>query len=153
MTFDRHLADIEWCLHVAQAYESLDQLRNNLQICSYLFRFKDCFVRGQTANTRAHSTIVTVQAHIDANVETYHAAHATLLSLGLLLGKVGWQGKLQPLGNSDVREISEVEDSESEGRRRLSWIWKTLWVVGMEENDELCDALRVEWCKSRAWAM
>jgi hypothetical protein len=153
MTFDRCLTDIEWCLHVAQAYESLDQLRNNLQIRSYLFHFKDHFVRGQTANTRARSTIATVQARIDANVETYHDAHTALLSLGLLLGKVGWQGKLQPLGGSDVREISEAEDSESEGRRKLSWIWKTLGVVGMEENDELCDALRVEWCKSRARAM
>jgi hypothetical protein len=41
MPFDRWLADIKWRLHVAQAYESLDQLRNNLQIHSYLFRFKD----------------------------------------------------------------------------------------------------------------
>jgi hypothetical protein len=84
--------------------------------------------------------VLTIQACIDASVETCRAAHATLLSLGLLLGKVGWQGKLQPLGDSDVQEISEAEDSESEGRRRLSWIWKTLGVVGMEENDELGDA-------------
>jgi hypothetical protein len=153
MIFDRRLADIEWHLRIAQAYESLDQLQNNLQIRSYLFRFKDRFIRGQTANTRARNTIATVQARIDANVETYRAAHAALLSLGLLLGKVGWQGKLQPLGDSDVREISEGGDGESEGRRRLSWIWKTLGVVGTEENDELCDALRVEWCKSRARAM
>ena len=102
MTFDRWLADIEWRLCVAQAYKSLDQLRNNLQIRSYLFRFKDRFVRGQTANTHARNTLAMVQARIDANVETYRAAHTALLSLGLLLGKVGWQSKLQPLGNSDV---------------------------------------------------
>jgi hypothetical protein len=152
-TFDKRLADIEWRLRVAQAYEFLDQMRNNLQIRAHLFRFKDRFVRGQTANTRARNAISTVQAHIDANVETYCAAYAALLSLGALLGKVGWQAKLQPLADSDVREISEGEDGFSEGRRKLSWIWKTLGVVDMEANDELCDALRVEWCKSRARAM
>ena len=120
MTFDRCLTDIEWRLHVAQAYETLDQLRNNLQIHLYLFRFKDHFVRGQTADTCACNTIMTIQARIDANVETYCATHTTLLSLSLLLGKVGWQSKLQLLNDLDVREISEVEDSESEGRRRLS---------------------------------
>jgi hypothetical protein len=87
------------------------------------------------------------------NAETYRVAHGTLLSLGLLLGKVGWQTKLQPLADADVHEISEVEGGESEGKRRLSWIWKTLGVIGMEGNEELCDALRIEWGKSRAQAM
>jgi hypothetical protein len=118
-----------------------------------LVSLQDQFVKGQTANTCARNTLATVQARIDANVESYRAAHTALLSLGLLLGKVSWQSKLQPLGNSDVREISEVEDGESEGRRQLSWIWKTLGVVGMEENDELCDMLHIAWCKSRARAM
>jgi hypothetical protein len=102
MIFDRHLADIKWHPHIAQAYESHDQLQNNLQIHSYLFQFKDQFVGGQTANTHARNTIATVQAQINANIQTYRGAHATLLSLGLLLGKVGWQGKLQPLGDSSV---------------------------------------------------
>jgi hypothetical protein len=153
ITFDLWLAEIEWQLRVAQAYESLDQLRNNLQVRSYLYHFKDHYVRGQTTNTRARTAIATVQARINANAETYRAAHAALLSLGLLLGKVGWQTKLQPLADADVHEISEGEGGYSEGKRRLSWIWKTLGVVGMEENEELCDALRVEWCKSRARAM
>lgn len=51
IAFDLWLAEIEWQLRVAQAYESLDQLRNNLQVRSYLYHFKDRYVRGQTANT------------------------------------------------------------------------------------------------------
>ena len=84
------------------------------------------------------------------NAETYRVVHGTLFLLGLLLGKVSWQTKLQPLVDADVHEISEVEGGESEGKRRLSWIWKTLGVIGMEGNEELCDVLCIEWGKSRA---
>jgi hypothetical protein len=101
---------------------------------------------------RAHTAIATVQVRVDVNAETYHVAHAALLLLGLLLGKVSWQTKLQPLADADVREISEGEGG-SEGKRRLSWIWKTLGVIGMEGNEELCDVLHIEWGKSRARVM
>ena len=52
-----------------------------------------------------------------------------------------------------MQEITENEEGESEGRRRLSWIWKTIAVAGLEENEELRDGLRIEWCKSWARAM
>jgi hypothetical protein len=83
---------------------------------SYLFHFKDHYVRGQTANTQARSAIATVQARVDASAETYRVVHVALLSLGLLLGKIGWQTKLQPLADANVREISQGEEGESEGR-------------------------------------
>jgi hypothetical protein len=150
---NRRFAKIEWQLRIGQAYESLELLPGTLQICSYLFRFKDRFVRGQTANTRAQSAISTVQARIDVHVKDYRAAHAALLSLGQLLAKIGWQDGLRPLADADVREITEGEEGESEGRRRLSWIWKTIAVGGLEENEELRDGLRIEWCRSRARAM
>jgi hypothetical protein len=118
-----------------------------------LFRFKDRFVRGQAANTRARGTINTVQARIDVHMKDYRAAHAALSSLGQLLAKTGWQDGLRLLADADVREIMEGEEGESEGRRRLSWIWKTIAVAGLEENEGLRDELRIKWCKSRARAM
>ncbi|RDB15508.1 hypothetical protein Hypma_004165 [Hypsizygus marmoreus] len=152
--FDKRLADIEWDLRLAQGEESLDGLRRNLQIRSHLFKFKDRFVRGQHANTRARNAIATVQARVDACAEDYRAAHTALVALGTVLDKVGWQHQLLPLLAADIREISEGEDGDSEGRRRMSWIWKTMGVAGINENDDnFRDALRVEWCKSRARAM
>jgi hypothetical protein len=148
--FDHWLAEIEWALQVGQAYESLDELRNNLQVWSHLYRVKDRFVRGQTANTRARNTINVIQACIDASGDGYCAA---LVSLAPLLGKTGWEGQLQPLEDADKREIAEAEGSTSEGKRTLSWIWKTIGVVGVKDDGVLHDSLHVEWCKSRARAM
>ncbi|KAF8220538.1 hypothetical protein L208DRAFT_1382626 [Tricholoma matsutake] len=102
-------AEIEWQLHIGQAYKSLELLRGTLQIHSHLFQFKDHFVRGQATNTRALE--------------------------------------------ADVLEIMEGEEGVSEGRRRLSWIWKTIVVAGLEENEGLQDGLHIKWCKSQAWAM
>jgi hypothetical protein len=63
--------------------------------------------------------------------------HAVVLSLGQILVKIGWQDGLQPLANADVQETTEGEEGESEGRRRLLWIWKTITVGSLEENEEL----------------
>jgi hypothetical protein len=153
VVFDLQLAQIEWALQVGQAYKSLDELRSNLQVRSHLYRIKDRFVWGQAANTRARNTINGIQACIDASAEGYHAACVALVSLAPLLGKTGWEEQLQPLNNADKREMAEGEEGVSEGRRSLSWIWKTIGVVGAKEDQILHDSLRVEWCKSRARAM
>ncbi|KAF8888032.1 hypothetical protein BD779DRAFT_1611372 [Infundibulicybe gibba] len=150
-TFSKHLAEIEWKLRIGQAYESLDALRNNLRIRSHLFKFKDRFIRGQAANTRARNSIDLIQARVDASGEEYRAARSALVSLGGLLGKVGWQEKLPILADSDKHEISEGEFGISDGKQKLSWIWKSL-EVAEGKDDSLRDALRIEWCKSRARA-
>ena len=55
--FDLRLARIEWKLRDAQAHEALDAVRHNLQKRSHLYNFKDRFIRGQSANTRARNLI------------------------------------------------------------------------------------------------
>ncbi|RDB30549.1 hypothetical protein Hypma_007025 [Hypsizygus marmoreus] len=136
--FDKRLAEIEWKLRLAQSDEALDGLRRNLQVRSHLFKFKDRFVRGQHANTWARNAIATVQARIDACAEEYRASYGALVSLGVILKKVGWQQQLLPLAQADIREISEGEEGDSEGRRRLSWIWRTMGVAGIEGSAAKC---------------
>ncbi|KAG6907074.1 hypothetical protein DXG01_010682 [Tephrocybe rancida] len=59
-----------------------------------------------------------------------------------------------PLERADIQEISEADDERtSEGKRKLSWIWKTLGIVSNDSSDLLCDALQIEWCKSHARAV
>ncbi|KAG6807687.1 hypothetical protein H0H92_006699, partial [Tricholoma furcatifolium] len=137
------------------AYEAIDALRYNLQVRSHLFKFKDRFVRGQHANTRARSAINTVEAKIQAAAEEYRAAYKALDSLSTLLGHHEWRDHLRPLEKGDIRELSDADDERtSEGRRKISWIWMALGVIGENnDSDDLRDALRVEWCKSRARAM
>jgi hypothetical protein len=144
-------------MRYSQVHDALNSLRKYLQMHAHLYKFKDRFVRGQSANTRARNAIATVQARVDASGDEYRAAHTALLSLGTSLGKIGWQTKFLPLTDADKRELTEAERGVSEGTRKLSWIWKTTNVTGtivdMESNEELRDSLRVEWCKSRVWAM
>ncbi|KAG6824257.1 hypothetical protein H0H92_007533 [Tricholoma furcatifolium] len=164
LVFDRHLAEVEWKLRIAQACEALDALRSNLQIWSHLYKFKDRFVRGQHANTRARNSIETVQARIQAAAEEYRAAYVALESLCILLcnatdlGELNvenWRLTLLPLEAGDIRELAEADNERiSEGRRVVSWIWRTLGVINDKNDSEaLRDALRIEWCKSRSRAM
>ncbi|KAG6865209.1 hypothetical protein C0993_008223, partial [Termitomyces sp. T159_Od127] len=145
LTFDLHLAEIGWKLRVAQAYEALETLRSHLQIRSHLFKFKDRFVWGQHANTCACNTIDTVQAKIQSAAEEYRSAYKALDSLSVLLGNerdVGninpgnWRTTLFSLEPSNIRKLSEAEnESISEGRRKISWIWKILGVSGDDSED------------------
>jgi len=155
--FNTHLAELEWELWYSQVHDMLNSLWKNLQMCAHLFKFKNWFVCGQSANTRACNVLATIQACVDASGDEYWAAHTALLSLSALLGKLGWQTRFLPLTDANKCELTEAEPGVSEGKWKLSWIWKTTNVTGsaadMEKNEELWDSLHVEWCKSRAWAM
>ena len=155
--FNARLAELEWELQYSQAHDALNSLRKNLQMRAHLLKFKNRFVRGQSANTGARNVIATIQARMDASGEGYRAAHTALSLLGALLGKLDWRTRFLPLTDAYKHEHTETEPGMSEGKRKLSWIWKTTNVTGsatdMEKNEELRDSLRVEWCKSRAQAM
>ncbi|KAH9836221.1 uncharacterized protein C8Q71DRAFT_708478 [Rhodofomes roseus] len=153
------LRDIEWRLRHAQAHDALSDLRKHLRMRSHLYQFKDRFVRGQHANTRARSVIDNVQHKVDEDADRYRRARAALLSLSCTLGKTGWEETLKVLGERDVRGMTagteeEEQEQQSEGNRTLSWIWRSTPIVGPEDahNPDLQEGLRIEWCKSRARA-
>ncbi|KAJ3502874.1 hypothetical protein NLJ89_g8690 [Agrocybe chaxingu] len=144
------LQRIEWKLRYAQAHESLDQLWSNLQVRAYLYQFKDRFVRGQAANTRARNTISTIDAKIEAATQEYRAAYEALVALGAILFKSSWTSELLPLKDEDIRDLSEGKAGQSAGKRTISWIWKTIPTDG--GTAFMHDRLRVEWAESRARA-
>ena len=169
---DHRLLEVEWKLWMAQACEALDQIRHHLQIRTHVFKFKDHFVCGQGANTRARDAIGTIQATIDNNRDTYRVARSALASLGHVLRYTNWESQFPVLMDSDIRGISDGEEGQSEGRKQLSWIWISMGVTGEDDgNLHLRDcasgliikhhasysfshpALHIEWCKSRARAM
>jgi len=51
------------------------------------------------------------------------------------LGKYQWQTKLLVLAPEDIHPLKEGEAGESEGRWKLSWIWKVVGVAGPLENE------------------
>lgn len=63
------------------------------------------------------------------------------MSLSSMLGQASdWQNQLLILTDSDICGISEGEEGDSEGRKKLSWIWKVMGIIGNEDGDlHLCD--------------
>lgn len=123
---EARLEEIEWKLRFGQAHDALEELRQGLRSRAYMLRFKDRFLRGQGANTRARNCLKSVDAKVNAAAAKYRAAHSALSELSPLLGKVGWKSVLRCLEDSDIRSMTEgTDERSSEGRRRLSWIWLT----------------------------
>ncbi|KAF8545886.1 hypothetical protein OG21DRAFT_1386139, partial [Imleria badia] len=152
---DVKLEEIEWKLHIGQAYDALEELRQVLRSRSYMLCFKDWFLRGQGANTWARNTLKLVDARIDASATKYRVAYSTLSALSPLLGKVGWQHAFCCLQDDDIRSMTEgTEDRPSEGQRRLSWIWITCKYSSGDKDREqaLQDAIQIEWCRAKARA-
>ncbi|KIK13300.1 hypothetical protein PISMIDRAFT_31188 [Pisolithus microcarpus 441] len=89
-----NLESIKFQLQEGQANDALNELHQGLQSIVYMLKFKDRFLCGQGANTRACNCLKNVDAKIDLSVAKYHAAHRALCTLGPLLGKVGWKTAL-----------------------------------------------------------
>lgn len=146
------LQQIEWKLRYAQAYEALRELRHQLQLRAYLFKFKDRFVRGQGANTRARNAISAVEGRLDAVAEEYRNSLHALESLAPILLEFQWKQELLPLMPEDIRDLSEGKAGESEGKRTMSWIWRTGSVGasaksdGQSSDEDLLDReLHIHW--------
>ena len=176
IAFDQIHGENEFLLWYGQACEALDSLRGHLQMRAYLYKFKDRFIRGQAANTKARNAINLAQDRINVAVADYRSAQEALTSLAnyapTSLEK--WSEDLRKLEDDDVRDLSEGRSGESEGRRTISWIWKTGVLNNGDETDQDKEVLvdrtffpffifqhtgsdthlgvRIEWCKSRARA-
>ncbi|KAF8833339.1 hypothetical protein BDN67DRAFT_1017670 [Paxillus ammoniavirescens] len=156
VTCTLNLETIKFQLREGQAYNALNELRQALQSRSYMLKFKDHFLRGQGANTRAQNCLKSVDTKINASAAKYRAVYSALCTLGPLLGKVGWNNGLHLLADADIRAMTKgSDDQQGEGRRRLSWIWLLCgYTDGTQDADDagLQDAICIEWCKARARA-
>ncbi|KAL1948929.1 hypothetical protein VTO73DRAFT_10735 [Trametes versicolor] len=148
----------EWRLRLGQAFDALSDLRGHLELRTHLYKFKDRFVRGQRANTRAQSVVKAIDAKINHDAERYRLAYSALLVLEPYIPQKELLLQLRPLQQSDIRHVTEGDDGQSEGRRAVSWIWQSTPTPGSLNGeagtlgDSLQESLRVEWCKARARA-
>ena len=131
----RYLQDIELRLRHAQANDTLDQLKRHLRARARLLQVKKHDVTGQKRSTRSWGYINTIQSRINADATRYRATYSALLVLDP--GNTNdWQRVLNPLADGDIREMKEGLPGETEGRRSLSWIWRTSGWSGVDDNDE-----------------
>lgn len=142
----------EFKLREGQAYESLDDLRQNLRLRTHMYQYKDKNLVGQRANTRCQNLINRVQQKINASASKYNTARNALVQLSEAVGEVGWDVKLLPLAPEDIRALREPDEDPkkakkakkaqagsgtkkvSEGHKTLSWIWKVIGVSGDTED-------------------
>ncbi|KAK0496158.1 hypothetical protein EDD18DRAFT_1025398, partial [Armillaria luteobubalina] len=136
-------------LRLAQAHDTLGILRDHLLLKSYLVIWRQRFSRGQRYGTKANMLMHRVDIKIEADTARYRRIYAALEVVSTRLNQHEWKLGLSPLNTEDVRGLSSYNEAESEGHRTLSWIWKTN-LQGREKG--LQEALRIEWCKSRARA-
>ncbi|KAG1765487.1 hypothetical protein EV702DRAFT_67561 [Suillus placidus] len=151
---DTRLQTIEWKLRYAQAHDALRSLRSNLRAQTAILKYKDRNLRGQGANTRARNTLKAVEARLEAAASTYERAHKALVVLTPLVNQTGWHSSLRPLNRTDIRSMTDLLWGESEGTRKLSWIWNMRGAAPDEmDSDNAFEDMRIEWCKARARAM
>ncbi|KAG1878448.1 hypothetical protein C8R48DRAFT_745161 [Suillus tomentosus] len=149
---DVHLLRYEWALREAQANDALSDLRTVINMTYHLYKYKDAFVQGQCANTRAQGIIHSAESQIDAISVKYTAARDALVMLASKLGKNDdWRRILKPLDRIKDAVPLKHDEGKTVGQQNVSWIWKT---AGVSNNLEegLQDSLHVEWCKARARA-
>ena len=138
----------EWKLRAGQAYDALHDIRHNLRLHSHLLKHKDRFARGVRHNTRANTTIARVQVKINLAALKYRAAWKALMTLGTKLTQIPnlqWQVGLHFLADEDIRGLSEALMGDSEGRRTVSWIWKSHGIESEGESDKGVDE-GIFWC-------
>ncbi|KAJ6447896.1 hypothetical protein C8R45DRAFT_1115651 [Mycena sanguinolenta] len=168
------LPDVEASLREGEAHDALEALRQGLRVRTMTNRFRIRNATGQRALTRGQGVLRQNNVRIHKAKLRYRYARN---ALSRLRGNGEWERKLQVLQDEDIRVLNEraVTTEEmaqreavhnlhdvneggvanygvvalGEGRRTLSWIWYTVQPDGPTE-EELVEALRVEWCKAYA---
>ena len=123
---DARLIKDEWKLRIACASDLLHELQCFLLIRRHLYRSKLQYGTGQRHHTRSVVLIKNVQEKVDRAVGRYRAMRRQLVILAGHLNQVGWDDKFQLLQDEDIRAPDEEDPSNvSEGRRTLTWIWRS----------------------------
>ncbi|KAK7018251.1 CxC2 domain-containing protein [Favolaschia claudopus] len=167
------LAKIEEEMREAELSDSLEELRGELRIRSGTNQFRHRNVTGQRGLTRGQGVLRQVEVRIHKAKLRYRYARNALLRLR---GHGPWERVFRALAEEDVRGINERARTEEEkaeqerlralgqiveggvgaagivaageGSHTMSWIWYKTQIG--DGDEEMIDALRVEWCKTFA---
>jgi hypothetical protein len=132
---DERLLRHEWELRKAQANDALNDLRSVLNLRYHLYKYKDAFIRGQRANTRANGIISSAELRIDTLSAKYTASRDALVGLASRLNKnEDWEKTLKPLDRHKDAVPLKYDDGKTLGQQDISWIWKT---SGVSNSNDL----------------
>lgn len=132
VAFDSSLAVYEFRYRIAQAYETLTELRGLLLVRSQLMNSKARLSYGTKMSTRSQALIQNVSTKISSVADKYRHTYAAILALRSLAGEsASLSTAFRPLAINDVTGLKSMEDG-SEGYKSLSWIWH---VPGIGETE------------------
>jgi hypothetical protein len=166
----KKIADKEFRLRIAQADDSLADIRRLRRLITGLTNFKKLNVSGagNKPNTRMRTLHNCMMNKVDRSANRYIAARSALLSLDPLGGN--WKDRLRVLDkkNDICGPGRDPDDLTSKGRYTLSssslplnlqseisWIWTVTRPVNnspdeSEDSEALNTSLRPEWTKAKA---
>ncbi|KAI0038918.1 hypothetical protein FA95DRAFT_1504888, partial [Auriscalpium vulgare] len=151
------LAEKELRLRLAQAEDSLYQVRRALRIRHTHVHFKRVHIAGpgQNANTRARTFITRLMEKVTRYAQRYRGAYSALLQLD---PDGNWKHKFRELRDSDLRGPRQEPNQLGKGHFEATWIWRNLRpdirdVPGADEDateEEITDSVRVDWVNAKA---
>ena len=119
-----HFLRYEWDFRYAQAQETLNDLRGLLLLQSHMLNSKGRYVRGQKQLTKSTKLLARVDEKVAMTATKYRRIRVALNNLSPTVLVTNWQDELRPLGDDDVAGLTCMDVAGSEGRKKLSWIWK-----------------------------
>ncbi|KAF8991711.1 hypothetical protein BDQ17DRAFT_1392943 [Cyathus striatus] len=145
----------EKCLRIAQAEDSLAEIRRHWRIIKGLWRFKKLNISGtgNKANTRMNSLYTQFSAKTESAATKYCIAFEALQSLE---PDGDWSTNLKSLKNEDIHGPGQDDDeiTTSKGCYIPSWIWlipQNKKDINTDETEEDShEALSSEWAKVKA---
>lgn len=131
----RQFLEYEFCLRYSQAEVTLNDLRGFLLLRSHLWKSKRLYSRGQRENTRSQALVDNVQKKINFTASRYQHIRKGMTVLSENLLDWQWQNVLKDLDDKDLVGLTSMDEAGSEGRKKLSWIWR---VHGTGANADEC---------------
>jgi len=101
---------------------------------SMMWKSKGRHMRGQQQQTHSQTLLEGVERRIRAAADKYRRIREALILLAGPLHETSWEKVFLPLEKSDVVGLTSIgETGQSEGRKKLTWIWK---VQGMDISED-----------------
>ncbi|PBK58442.1 hypothetical protein ARMSODRAFT_991298 [Armillaria solidipes] len=115
---ESELMEFEWDFHVAQAEESLDELRRKIILETYVLDYKKAYGHGQRQGTKSAKLLKNCQASKTRCIATYQHARSAMEALSSCITRLGWRAVYQPLDSDDAR-LALTNNAEA---LRLEWL-------------------------------
>jgi len=117
------IMDQEMLIRIAQAEESLDELRLAIGHKSLLYKIHIRKSKTQASKTRSQAELVQVNSKIKECASTYRRARAAMLSLGASAETLS---RFKILQDADLKVNTDVVEENRFGQRNetLPWIWR-----------------------------